>query len=220
VNKETGRLGPTFQAILSSLHYPNPAQKWSAFFAPQSYFALRADGRVLVAGLDGATIDVFKDGRQERRIIFRAHRRPVTNDEIRGRIERRVSKWAEKAARPGFVMPRNYVRENEKRSKKLPHYRYYPVVGRIIAGRDGKVLVERPDISQGSLDWDGPSGPTRWTLLSSDFELIGNVDLPAGFAPSIMNADEIVGTVRNAVDVPSVEVYSIARTGMERPWKK
>jgi hypothetical protein len=61
-------------------------------------------------------------------------------------------------------------------------------------------------------DWrPSPAGPTRWTVFSRDGILLGEVELPARFAPQVFGEDYVAGVYRDDVHVEYVHVYGIEK---------
>lgn len=210
VDPQTGVISEAFQQILSEKYYPRGiSARWRARFGVERQFGLMPDGAVIVNGFEGRTLNVYVDGRQTARVVFDAPRREVTNRELDALTDQRTRVLKEHMATTEISYPPGYLQKSIKHTKRLPYFRYHPAVGRILVSTDGHVLVHRPDLSEGTFDWDALWGPTVWNVLTNDLRVVGRIELPAGFTPVAFNGSMIAGTTRDSLDVPSVSAYRV-----------
>lgn len=106
------------------------------------------------------------------------------------------------------------VRRLTRERRSLPHADAVPALGRIHAGRDGSIWVERPDLVEDpvTLEWSrGAPQPTYWDVFDGDGRFIGTVELPAGFRVYDVTANAVVGVVRDEPDVEHVVRWVVDR---------
>jgi hypothetical protein len=78
-----------------------------------------------------------------------------------------------------------------------------PAFGRFVADRAGYVWVA---------PWRPVEGPTvPWLIADPAGPILGTVALPAGFRPTDIGADYVLGVTRDALDVERVRMYELTR---------
>ena len=214
----TGALGEPIQQIPSPVYYPVvPAARWSARFGPEGSFVVRPDASVIVAGLEGRSLDVFVAGLRVRRIVFDVPRREVTRKELEAMTtirHQRLKDMMENSSNTAY--PANFLKTSVEGTKRLPFFKHHPAVGRIIASEEGRLLVNRPDLSAGGLGWASLRGKTVWNVFSGDFRAVGKVEFPEGFTPLAFHGDMVAGTSVDSLDVPSISGYRIGAIATAR----
>jgi hypothetical protein len=203
-----GTLGPRMQTVQKEVKYHfGGAGVTHAHFAPEVHFAVAHDARVMVTDGDGTTFDIYHDGERQHRVRFLVDRKPVTNEDLAELFARRKAVW-DKPLPANTSAPKNFREELDRGHRKIPHYPLHPVVGQLLVS-DDMILVNRPDLGGSSFKWDASAQPSRWTALSSDYKVIGTVELPVGFAPYALREGLVVGTIVDEDDIPSIVAYRI-----------
>ncbi len=89
----------------------------------------------------------------------------------------------------------------------LPTPPHLPPLGSILAGPDGTLLVERPDLVADPVAqvWTrlGPQ-PSTWDLFDPDGAFVGAVTFPLRFAPHLLLEDAVLGVHRDELGVEYV----------------
>jgi hypothetical protein len=112
------------------------------------------------------------------------------------------------------ITAEEYRRRN-RADRGIPHARYMPVTGEILATPDGAIFVRRLDIdreaerSGGEAERSG--GDTHWLFLERDGRPTGRVRLPARFKPMAVRRDAVVGTMADSLDVQSIVRYRLRK---------
>jgi DNA-binding beta-propeller fold protein YncE len=195
----TGKLSESVALVISAELYTiargitSPAK----FARRPSYIATR-DAHVLVTTSDGRHIDVLSlTGEPPVRIRFETPHTPVTPADVKALIS------ASEQSPPG---PPFSTRAYVAGIRRLPRAEYHAVVGRLVAGDDGELLVERPDLGTRV---PYPPSPTTWDLLKGNDDLVGRIVLPARFTPIVLKDNAVTGVSTDSLDVPSVVRYRL-----------
>jgi hypothetical protein len=81
----------------------------------------------------------------------------------------------------------------------MPKAHYWPVVGTLMADRDGRLLVQRLDLQRN--DRRGV-----WDVLEGK-AVVGLLETPKGFTPKVFRRCTLIGVVEDDMDVQSVVRY-------------
>jgi hypothetical protein len=97
--------------------------------------------------------------------------------------------------------------------RSLPTVDALPATGRLNAGRDGSIWVERPDLVDDplSLEWTltGP-GATYWDIFDSEGRFVGTVQLPARCRIYNVTRHEAIGVVQVDAAAENVVRWSVS----------
>jgi hypothetical protein len=145
---------------------------------------------------DAYDIDILSsEGIPARRIRLDAARIPVTREAIdtfvdvseRMRVEvLGPTALADRADRPVH-----------------PHTRFRRVAGTILAGEDGLLLVQRPDLSAVDMKTYG----STWDLIRIDGTVLGRIHLPGKCSPRLLQRGRLTGLAADSLQVPSIVKY-------------
>jgi len=152
-------------------------------------------GDRLVAGVtDRFELRVFNaDGALERLIRDPSRTRPVSDAEWQA-VQDEALADAETPEQRRVVHELTELR---------PRPETRPAFGRFVADRTGYVWIE---------PWRPPTGPTvPWLVVDPDGPVLGTVDLPAGFRPTDIGPDYVLGVIRDDLDVERVRMYALSR---------
>jgi hypothetical protein len=206
LDSATGASGTTIARMVSSERIAIGSSVSSRpWFAVSPSFTVSPAGTIFITHQDGAHIDVIPVGSESvvRRIRLGAERRRVTTRDLA-----RVKDLTVDAIRSFGRAPTN-PQEWESRLRSLPHAEYWPVVGRLLAGADGALLIERPDLNP---DYGAPRNTTRWSLIAPDERIVGYLSLGPGVTPMALMRTTLVAVSRDSLDVPSVLRYELNLT--------
>ncbi len=196
--------------------YRNGSVSTPPLFVTDPALAVSPTGELFITRPSGTSIDLFdSDGRHIRRITFQPERRRVSDADVDGLLAYRDS-WshamearmlAEAGADDAHPDPAEQFAKGRRFMRTIPHAEHFPVIGRTLSSDAGELLVERPDLSEGSEEGWGRSGPTVWDVIDADGRIKGRLEFPERYAPKAMGRRMIVGVQRDANDVPSVVAF-------------
>lgn len=155
------------------------------------------ESRLYVGTSDGPEILVKRpDGVIERIVRWRTAPVPVTPADIDAYITAFAEGWP-----PG----REETRDRFVRMlREAPFPKWKPSYAGLLVGPDGSIWVRRytdPD----------KSAPTTFEVFDSTGRWLGEVGMPAGYAPTQIAPGFVVGTWNDAEDVPHVRVYRLVQ---------
>jgi hypothetical protein len=208
-----GAIEKPFMQVVSSEFYSfaNGVGHRVALFAPESYFAVTSDGRVLVDARDGVSVDEYRNGAKTKRLLLMPSRRATTAADVDSLIERQRRLTEDMLKGPDLKAPKGFLKDVVTSLRKLPRQRFFPVADKLIPSNDGSVLMLRPDLSKGGFEWRKVYGTTVWDVISRDLTIIGRVEFPENFTPMIMRGDVVIGKHIDEDDVPSIIGYKLKR---------
>lgn len=204
----TGISGPAIASMVSSDRIPiGPATSSGPWFAVFPHYTASSAGTIFITHEDGAHVNAIPAGSpgEIHRIRIGADRRRVTSQDVTSAQDRTVD-----AIRTLGRVPAN-AEEWEARLRSLPHAEYWPIVGRMLAGPEGELLVERPDLNpeHGAL-----RSTTVWSLLNADASIVGHISLGPGITPMAVVDATLIAISRDDLDVPSVLLYEMVLPDM------
>lgn len=91
--------------------------------------------------------------------------------------------------------------------RALPHASSLPATGRIRAGPEGALWIERPDLVEDpvALEWmRAAPQATRWDIFDADGRYIGRTELPPGFRIYAVMSSSVIGVLRDELDVEHI----------------
>lgn len=95
----------------------------------------------------------------------------------------------------------------------LPRVRTLPATGRLLVSRGGAIWVERPDLVEDPvlLEWTREEQPpSYWDVFEASGRFLGTVRLPHTFDPRAVTDREVIGVLRDELDVEHVVRFRIA----------
>jgi hypothetical protein len=121
---------------------------------------------------------------------------PVTTDLIDRFVDVQVARQRE-AGRTVDEAASRRLAQSYHRVEAVPAYE------RVLAADDGSIWVQdwAPPVAQRAAD--------RWSVFAADGALRGAVDVPYGFRPLYVDADAVIGVIRDDYDVEYVRVYAL-----------
>lgn len=154
-----------------------------------------AGDRIAAAPQDRFDIFVF-DGEGEPVRVVRVDVEPVAVDAgVRARYV--------EAGLEGVQDPQRRAEVRESR-EQAPYPETLPVLERVLLDTEGRLWVA---------EWVAPyeEADARWWVIDRAGEFVAHVQVPSDFVPHRIEADEVIGVRRDALDVPYVEVRRIER---------
>lgn len=154
---------------------------WSASPVLSSHprHAVGGDGRIYLHPGARHAIEVRShDGTLEKRILGEVDQIPVTDVDFEEGI-----RWLVRESRDAFEESNSESELNsrldaiERTARWAGRANYRPVLGRMWASRDGRILVERLDLAP---DPFASTGRKRWDVLGLDGRVAGKLETPAG----------------------------------------
>jgi hypothetical protein len=205
LDSRTGVPGPTIAISESSDLYPlaESGAGYAWFGTRQSYTAT-PDGHIVMTHVDGKDLDVTPLRSDSTwRIRLESQRRQVESADLSGIREATFDLLGTIGLDPAVQA------DQELAMLSLPHHKYWPVVGRLVAASTSEVLVERPDLSD---SYGGLRAvPTTWDLVTSTGRIVGRLELPGGSTPMALTDGALVSVSRDSLDVPSIVWYRLVR---------
>lgn len=168
-------------------------------FGPRRHYAISGTGGLFVASSDGRSIERRSRGSEHSvRILFSAEPKPVTRSD-RARLIAATSRSIRSKAPP-----------SERQSllaatEQMQFAAFHPTVGRLVAGDSDRVLVERPDLSEGT---ENLPGETTWDLIEGT-RVTSRVVLPSRFSPASLVGRHLVGVEVDDLDMQRVVIMSL-----------
>lgn len=172
----------TFAFPEMETHTGGPYQRLTPFMALRRTYAVGGDGRVYANATDGYHIDVWReDGTLQRRIRGAVERILVPQEEF--------ERWA---AGEAEGMPASLAAVLREHGRWVGHATYRPVLGRMLASRDGFVLVQRLDLEAAAASSD----QAVWDVLDPDGRIAGRLVTDAYLRPDAFEWPFVYGAVR------------------------
>jgi hypothetical protein len=176
------------------------------------YFALSTAGSIIRTSGDRWELEVFDlDSGAARSIRKDVAPRRVTDSDLAS-LRVFADTISDTFTRDGFLRVLD----------ESPRPTFFPVLGRILAGEDSTVLVERLDLARAveanagtwmtRRAWQQMAsrfGPSQWDVVRLNGDIVGRVTLPARFAPLSYTRRGITGIVFDADDVGSIVLLSL-----------
>ena len=134
---------------------------------------------------------------------------PVTSADIEERRSQFINMRGEGGGQvpPGLLQQRTDITETWTVAEHMPAFSVMS-----IDDADNVWLRNYVANEQTIGDWrPSPVTPTRWTLISADGILLGEVELPARFVPHVFGDDFIAGVYRDDAHVEYIHVYQLEK---------
>ena len=198
-----GEVLPAIAGVVTDhIHRVDNGMDAPALFGGRSSFVVAPAGSIYVSRQDGVHIDVLSpDGETTGRLRLDVPRREVTPRDVDSALSR-----MERSFGPAGV---GVITAKRKRAlRKLPHVRYRPAVGRMVAGEEGLLLVQRLDLSP---VYPMDDDPVVWDLIRADASVEGRMTLPARFRPRVTGEQRVTGIHTDSADVPTIVQYTWRR---------
>jgi hypothetical protein len=178
------------------------------YMAATPGFAIGTDGSIYTTPGDEYRVRVHApDGTPLRDVAADVRKIPVTEGEFQESLSSEIAVLAKNPGEPGGERAAllDMLRKDGARPGRAEHR---PILGRIIAARDGALLLERLDLDPRPNE-SGDS--TRWDYVGTDGRVAGRFVVPPGVFPRLLDGDNVFAVVRDESDIPQVVRYRMIR---------
>lgn len=171
----SGELLPTTIALPGRTSHRRGELYVIELFDGMGEYAVGLNGKLIYSHGDEYVLDILEpDGDRIRRVRGAVDLKPVDRSDHREFIRRAVDSHISFPGAP--AAPTVGLMES------VPHSPHRAPLGRILAGRDGRALVERPDLAARHPIIPNPD-ETIWDLVDLEGSFVGRLTLPAWWKP-------------------------------------
>ncbi|HSK17857.1 MAG TPA: 6-bladed beta-propeller [Longimicrobiales bacterium] len=195
-----GEVLPAIAGVITDhIHRVDTGMDAPALFAGRSSFVVAPGGSIYVSRQDGVHIDVLsRDGEPMGRLRLDVPRREVTSRDVDSALNRIEQSF-------GAAGVEALTAKRKRALRRLPYVRYRPAVGRMVAGEEDLLLVQRLDLSPVyPMDTD----EVVWDLVRADASIEGRITLPGRFRPWVVEQRRLTGIYSDSADVPTIVQYA------------
>ena len=149
--------------------------------------------------------------------LFRRIRRPTERTPVTPAMVERYKRGIEEFYRTIPDYPTKEAEIRAVRDGREPDAEFLPIVGRILAGQDGELWIERRDLQgdpvaqelNSSVRAETEPQPQTWEIVDQEGRVAAFVRLPPKFEPHAVGEGYVVGVLRDELDVEYVVRYGL-----------
>ncbi|MEX2284415.1 MAG: 6-bladed beta-propeller [Gemmatimonadota bacterium] len=171
-------------------------------FGSTPHFAITPNSRLLYSRGDEYALDILSSGGEQVMLL--------QGDVPRIRLRRseydRAVRDREHRSQAGSHSNSEHSEDASRYYRTLPRPRYRAVLGRILAGDDETVLIERLDL--GPFDRKRTDA-AHWDIVQLSGEIVGRFVMPTRLEPLAYRAGQLYGIERNEFHAPEVVRFTI-----------